>query len=174
MNKVLRIGDKWSRVSYGEITGINGRDVQIKNEKGEIWWISEELIEKEFDLAFPHETTEKVSQTALSDILLNNSSIVMTVSFNKKVNEDSAIKLLINSTIDTEASAKLFAKIILKGEERIIIGRHYHHVDEFGRVQFIDMELEKDKSKDYDTRLRKVDPRTINWIIINNTKYIKK
>jgi len=170
-----KVGDKWSRISYGEITDINGRDVQVKNEKGESWWISEELIEKEFDLASPYETTEKVSQIALIDILFSNPGIIMTVNFNKKVSEKSAEELIsLHSPAVTTITAKDLAKRILKGEERVIIGRHYHQIDEFGRVQFIDMELEKDESKDYDTRLRKVDPRTINWIIINNVKYIKK
>lgn len=179
MNRNLKVGDKWSRISYGEIVDINGRDVQVKNEKGESWWISGDLIQKEFDLATPYVSTEKVSQTALSDVLLSNPGIVMTVNFNKKVTEKDATSV-IDSYVEgypessAAISSKDIAKKILTGEERVIIGRHYHQVDEFGRVQFIDMQLEKDESKDYDTRLRKVDPRTINWIIINNVRYIKK
>ena len=59
----------------------------------------------------------------------------------------------------------------LVGEERTMVGRHYGSQDEFGRIRFIDMEEKKDDTKDYDTRQRLVDPRTICWLILRGVKY---
>ena len=49
------------------------------------------------------------------------------------------------------------------GEERTMIGRHYGVTDEFGRLRFTAMEK--------DGGLRLVDPRTVEWAIIDNIKY---
>lgn len=63
------------------------------------------------------------------------------------------------------------AAIEFKGEERTMKGRHYGATDPGGRYHFVDMEQENDSSKDYDTRNRLVDPRTLNWLIVNGVKY---
>ena len=55
-----------------------------------------------------------------------------------------------------------------------MVGRHYGAVDEFGRIHFVDMEIERDITKSYDNRMRLVDPRTIKYLIVNNVKYILK
>jgi hypothetical protein len=47
-------------------------------------------------------------------------------------------------------------------------------MNELGRVQFIDMEEEKTPGKDYDSRQRQVDPRSINWFISRGIKYTVK
>ena len=60
------------------------------------------------------------------------------------------------------------------GENRAMKGRHYGNVDEFGRIQFIDMEETKGTNPEYDARLRQVDPRTLRALIINKVKYTKK
>ena len=70
-----------------------------------------------------------------------------------------------------EAAIKKAVKHGLEGEERVMIGRHYGASDDFGRVHFVDMEVVKDASKDYDTRMRLVDPRTLQHLIVNNVKY---
>jgi len=65
-------------------------------------------------------------------------------------------------------------KTALEGEERTMVGRHYGSQDEFGRIKFIDMDAKLDPAKDYDTRQRLVDPRTLNWLILKGVKYIVK
>lgn len=173
----IKVGDKWSRLSYGEIVDVNGKDVQIKNEQGTIWWIGKELIEKEFNLADSHYTTRYLNQTAIAELVLSKPGTIMTINFNKKVKEEDVIAEItdvFNRTVLSDNDAKRIAKKILDGEERTLVGRHYHHIDDMGRIQFVDMNLENDDSKDYDTRLRLVDPRTINWVIIENIKYQKR
>ena len=53
-------------------------------------------------------------------------------------------------------------------------GRHYGNIDDLGRIHFIDMEVEKGDNPDYDGRSRQVDPRTIQYLIVNNVKYTLK
>ena len=47
-------------------------------------------------------------------------------------------------------------------------------MNNFGRVDFVDMEIQKDFSLSYDNRFRQVDPRTIEWLIVNGIKYVVK
>lgn len=177
----IKVGDKWSRLSYGEITDVNGQDVQVKDEDGQAWWLSKELVEQQFNMADSKTEIKTVTQTELSAILLSKPGVVMTVNFNKKVNEKDAAELIIatNATSIGIKDAKALAKQILTGEERTMIGRHYHNIDDAGRLQFIDMELIKEiktarDGSTYDSRLKKVDPRTVNWVIVENIKYKKR
>lgn len=173
----IKRGDKWSRLSYGKITDINGEDVTIENEDGKSWRISKDIFLAEFKVASSVGNTTEVTQTDIINVVLSKPGTIMTVNFNKKVDEKEVKQKLVDihtARTFSEADAKRAAKTILQGEERTMIGRHYHQIDDMGRLQFIDMELAKDPSKEYDVRLRKVDPRTINWVIVENIKYIVK
>ena len=55
-----------------------------------------------------------------------------------------------------------------------MVGRHYGVTDEYGRIRFIDMEADWDKTKEHDTRSRLVDPRTISCLILRGIKYCVK
>lgn len=172
---MIKIGDKFSRLSYGEVTDVNGDSIFLKNEFGLQWSISKDIFDKEFNLASPYASEEAVSRTRLTEIILENTGVIMTVNFNKKVDEK-VIKGALDSIVELTkrgegVNTKNLTKEILTGEERIIVGRHNHHIDEMGRLQFVDMELARDESKEYDVRLRKVDPRTVNWVIVKNIKY---
>lgn len=178
----IKRGDKWSRLSYGEITDVNGDSIMIKNEDGKAWTISKDIFEAEFNVAgsTSNGVVGNITQTALIDLVLSKPGTIMTVNFNKKIDEKEVAEIILEARPATLVGAKKLAKDILRGEERTMIGRHYHSIDEMGRLQFIDMELPKEikTTKDgtctYDTRLRKVDPRTINWVIVENVKYIVK
>ena len=176
----IKVGDKFSRLSYGEVTDVNGLDVTVKNEDGVQWMIAKNLVEEQFSMAASVESTEeKLTQTAITAKVLSNPGTVMTVSFNKKVKEADVVRMITVAPANTTSKAKILAREILKGEERIMIGRHYHSIDDNGQLSFIDMELEKEiktsaDGNTYDVRMRKLDPRTINWVIVDNVKYIKK
>ena len=49
-------------------------------------------------------------------------------------------------------------------------GRHHGHVDELGRVHFVDMEIKGPIA----SKMRQVDPRTIQFLIIDKVKYSLK
>jgi hypothetical protein len=132
---------------------------------------------------------EKKTMTELAEIFINNPRIAMSVAYITKstdktkkeyeAEKQAKIDEILNATLaNTPALLEdLIENPITKstpGKLRIIKGRHHRHIDDLGRVHFIDMELQKDPSKDYDTRTRQVDPRTIQWIILNKVKYTLK
>jgi hypothetical protein len=103
----------------------------------------------------------------------------MTISFNKQIKEADVVKEIMEayegSTIKTmETAIKKAVKHAIVGVERVMVGRHFGELNEFGRVNFVDMEEDKDMSKTYDNRIRQVDPRTVNWIVVRNVKYTVK
>jgi hypothetical protein len=134
-------------------------------------------------------TEEPKTMTELAEIFSNSSRMAMTVCFTTKPTEKTKkdyefekqckIDEILNASFSKTQS--LVEDLIenpitrtIPGKTRIMKGRHYGHMDELGRIHFIDMEITKDPSKDYDTRSRQVDPRTIQWLIVNKVKYTLK
>lgn len=142
--------------------------------------LSKEYATKLLQSAHTFTEEKKISKTELAEVFTVNTRIAMTVCFFKQVKEADVtaeiMKAYEGSTIKTmEAAIKKAVKKGLEGEERVMIGRHYGVTDDFGRVHFVDMEVAQDSSKTYDVRQRLVDPRTLQYIIVNNVKYsIKK
>ena len=61
----------------------------------------------------------------------------------------------------------MILQLATAGDERTMIGRHQGVQDDFGRLQFTDMEATG-------SPLKQVDPRTVEWSIIGNVKYVLK
>lgn len=112
----------------------------------------------------------------------------MTVAFYKKDKKKPVkqYKAEINEVVDKFKNAKVSeiedivvnlinnpVKETIPGELRVMRGRHYRQINDLGRVQFVDMEVEK-KEGTYDARLKQVDPRTIQYIIVNGIKHSLK
>ena len=174
-------GKKFSRMSYGEIVAVEADAYVVRNEQGVEWTIPAHLVDDEFAINDNSATESTITATELASLFASNPHVICTVNYNKKVNRTD-VKAKMNDLYANKngiilSEAQYQRKVsralngIVNGVERTMIGRHHGHVDEFGRVQFVDMQAERDETKAYDTRLRKVDPRTINWLIINNIKY---
>jgi len=149
--------------------------IVIDDDKNKIE-LSKAYADKVLSSAHDFAKEEKVTKTQLAEIFMANPRVAMTVHFFKQVKEADVtaeiMKSYESSTPKTmEAAIKKAVKHGLEGEERVMIGRHYGASDDFGRVHFVDMEVAKDASKDYDTRMRLVDPRTLQHLIVNNVKY---
>jgi len=127
--------------------------------------------------------------TELADIFNHSARVAMTVAYITKPTEklkrdydlEKSTKIAEITNASLSNAAKLLADLIdnpitrnIPGKLRVMKGRHYGHIDELGRIHFIDMELQRDNSKDYDTRSRQVDPRTIQWLIVGKVKYTLK
>lgn len=141
--------------------------------------LSKEYAAKMLMSAHTFAKEEKVNKTELAEIFMANPRVAMTVCFYKQVKEADVtaeiMKAYEGSTIKTmEAAIKKAVKKGLEGEERVMIGRHHGAQDEFGRVNFVDMEIQKDTTKTYDNRFRLVDPRTLQFVIVNNVKFSVK
>jgi hypothetical protein len=177
--KSLKVGDKLSESQYYTVVKISSDRVQLKNDLDEDIVVGGSYVEKCLIAADQFTETKKVSKTEAAQIFLSSPSVAMTVNFNKQVKEADVVKELMEayegSTVKTmEQAIKKSVKSALAGEERTMVGRHEGSVDEFGRIHFTDMEIEKTPGKDFDSRHRLVDPRTINWLIVRNVKYIVK
>lgn len=175
----LSIGNSLSEVQYYKVVKIVGNQVQLQNDNGEDIIVDDKYVESCLFSADQFEKTVNVNKTEAANIFLQNAGVVMTVVFYKQIKETDVLKEIMeahqNSTPkDVEKAFKSAIKKALHGERREIVGRHNGSIEEFGRVHFTDMQIEKDSTKSYDVRQRLVDPRTIESIIVKGVKYIVK
>ncbi len=178
--KNLKPGQVLSETAFYKVEKVVGNEAQFQAENGDSVILNEGYVNSFLLSGDNYSKEEAVTRTEMSDILLRNPFRAMTVNFNKQVKETDIIKEIQdahdNST-PKEFTAKMKAAIkrSMAGEERTMVGRHFGSQDEFGRVQFVDMGIDRDFSKDYDTRQRLMDTRTLNWMVVNDIKYtIKK
>lgn len=183
--KNLKEKEKLSETQYYSVVKIAGEKVQLVNDFGENIVVDSKYVDKCLTSASQFERTEAITRTEMAAMFIANAYVVLTVSFNKQVDEKIAKGQLyelypnkggkILSEAEYKKNVDTIIKSVISGEERIMVGRHFGELNEFGRVQFVDMEIGRDMEKTYDTRLRQVDPRTINFLILRGTKYsIKK
>ena len=182
--KQLKTGAKLSETQFYTVQKIQGDKVQLLNDYDEPIVVDSKYAEKCLVSADQYDSEKTMSRTDITNLFLASTSTALTVNYNKQVKEDEVEKQLfelypnkggkILSEADFKKKVTAALKGALTGEERTMVGRHYGGQDEFGRVRFIDMEQSKDPKKDYDTRQRLVDPRTINWVIIRGVKYSVK
>jgi len=178
----LKVGEKLSETQYYSVVKIVGDKVQLKADNGEDIVLNKGYVENLLTSSTQFEREEAITKTDAAALFLASPGVVMTVNFNTQVKEKDAIEQLrdiypnkggkMTSEADYTKKVKEIISSVITGKERTMVGRHYGSQNEFGRVSFIDMEVDKDPSKpDYDSRTRQVDPRTINWMIIRSVKY---
>jgi hypothetical protein len=175
----LNVGSKLSETQYYSVVKIKGNQVQLKNGLGQDIVVDKGYVEDCLTSADQYEKEEKLNRTDLAALFLKSSNIALTVSFNKKVKDADVIKEIMDayegSTPKTiEAAIKKAVKRGMNGEERVLVGYHTGIQDDFGRVSAIDMNIVKDPSATYNTALRLVDPRELNYLILSGTKYSAK
>ena len=177
----LKQGSKLSETQYYVVDKVGNGQVHLKNDFGENIVVDSTYAEKCLVSADQYNDEKTMSRTDVTNLFLSSTNVVLTVNYNKQVKEDEVKKQLYalypnkggKILSESEFKKKIAAALseALVGEERTMVGRHYGSQDEFGRIRFIDMEETRDASKDYDTRQRLVDPRTINWLILRGVKY---
>jgi len=177
----LKPTTKLSETQFYSVEKITGNKVQLRNDLGDVITVDDKYVEACLVSAEEIITEKIMSRTDLTNLFLVSTNVALTVNYNKQVDPKEVKTQLhslypnkggkILSEIDYQKKVNSLLSTALEGEERTMIGRHYGSKDEFGRVRFIDMELTTDPSKDYDTRQRLVDTRTINWLILRGVKY---
>lgn len=187
INKLTK-GSILSESSYFIVNEIFNYKIEVIDDYGRLLSINKEYVKEILISADIYSIEEKKTMTELAELFIASSRIAMTVAFYKKdepktkksyeaektakIEEIQNAKIsdvprLLNDLIENPISR------IIPGELRVMKGRHYGNVDELGRIQFVDMEKERG-NKEYDERVRLVDPRTISYLIINNVKYSLK
>lgn len=182
--KELQVGEKLSETSYYSVVKIVGDKVQLKSDNGTDIVLNQGYVENMVTSASQFHTEAPISRTEMAALFIASSGVALTVNFNTQVKEKDALAAMeaiypnkggkMLSEADFKKKAKEILSSVVTGKERTMIGRHYGSINEFGRVSFIDMEVERDVKVEYDSRTRQVDPRTINWMIIRGVKYKTK
>lgn len=184
----LKVGSILSETSFFKVKKINTNDITVIDDFDNELTIGRPYVEKILNSADLFELEEKKTITELADLFINSPRIAMTVAFYKKdvaktkkafeAEKQEAISKIQNAKVSDIPS--LLNNLIenplsknIPGELRVMKGRHYGEIDELGRIKFIDMEISKGTSGT-DSRVRQVDPRTIQYIIVNNIKYSLK
>jgi hypothetical protein len=173
----LKIGEYLSDIQYYKIIEINSEKITVVNERGFEFDIDRDIVEEGIYSASQYQIERMVSRTEICEMLEQAGNNVFTVNFNKQIREqelqekilkaikDSAGKLL--GDRDLEKALKKLSKESLEGEERTLIGYLLKVEPKMGRSVVIDLEIPVNKN-----RIRQVDHRTLNWLILKNVKYI--
>lgn len=177
--KKLKTGNVLSEQQFYTVEKIVGEKVQLKNDFGTAIVVDKGYVESCLQSADQYTEERKVNKTEAAALFLAHSGVAITVNFNKQVKDTDVVKEIMTAYEGStpkgmEIAVKKAVKEALTGVERTMVGRHYGELNELGRVQFVDMEEAKTAGKDYDTRLRLVDPRGINWFISRGIKYTVK
>jgi len=182
----LKTGSILSETSFYVVKEVKkGSIVVIDDNKNEIS-IGDKYVEAILASADIFDKEEKKSMTELAELFIGSPRIAMTVAFMKKSTEKtkkayeaekaakiteiqnarvSDVPALLNTLIENPITKTI------PGELRVMKGRHYGELDDLGRMHFVDMEL---PITDASSRIRQVDPRTIQYIIVGGTKYSLK
>ena len=160
---------KLSETQFYSVKAVSGDKLVLINDTGGEISVNKKYAESCLIPSDQVQKEEKISRTELANIFISNPGVVLTVNYNKKVDEKEVKKELaalypnkggkILSEKDYVAKVNAVLTSALQGEERTMVGRHNGSKDDFGRVHFIDMEIDRDSSKTYDVRQRLVDPR---------------
>lgn len=174
--KSLKTNEVLSEQQFYKVVKTSGDKVQLKNDNGEMIVVDSKYVESCLTSAQQYSSEKTVNKTEAAAIFISQAGVAITVNFNKQVKEADVVKEIMTTYEGSapkvfEAAVKKAVKNALSGIERTMVGRHYGDMNELGRINFIDMEEEKTPGKDYDSRLRQVDPRSINWFICRGVKY---
>lgn len=175
----LTTGDVLSETQFYKVVKKVGDEIELQNDNKVSVVYTKEYVEACVIAASQFSSEKKVTKTEAAAILLSSPGVAIEVNFNTKVDEkelfEEVMKEISGATIaGIEAAVKKGIKKGINGVARTMRGRHFGELNDLGRLNFIDMDVLKDDSKPYDNRIRNVDPRTINWMIIKNIKYTVK
>ncbi len=180
--KDLQKGDIVSETTYSTVQEItkSGTAVllDINGNKAEV---GDSYLETMMNTADQYTNTEKMNQSELIKILLANPNKACSVYFKKQNTAKTKKKFNEDVTTWLEAAEKAFldegrkglkkfatdqVQDYIPGEMRLMRGYHEGEQDDRGRIKFIDMEDEN--------KVKVVDPRTLQYIIVNDVKNEKR
>jgi len=163
----VKIGSVFTRHSFGVVEEINGEDYILRNDQNKIWKVEgNALLEAEFSFADQYGFSEKKSRTEINEIIAGNPRTAMTICYRKKPNHTEIAKKTSTGKPDGMSDRKWSStiKAMIAGEERVMVGYHTNSFDAHQRLQFIE----------HDTGPRLVDTRTVEWVIVNQVRFVIK
>jgi hypothetical protein len=163
--KKIKTGSMLSRHVFAVVTDIRSDSIGLRNDAGEEWHLDKQLVENQCSFADQFENEESISRTKAIALMTSHPFTATTVHFHKKPKpEEVAIALKAGQGAQSNKEWEAQVEQLMNGEERTMVGHHASNLDEHGRLQFFE----------FDTGPRLVDPRTINWLVLNRIKYTIK
>ncbi|PSF37826.1 hypothetical protein C7H19_07530 [Aphanothece hegewaldii CCALA 016] len=173
----LKLGDYLFDIQYYKVVEVNPKSIAVINERGFGSEIDKDIIEEGMYSASQYEFEKIVSRTEICEILEQAGNYIFTVNFNKQIREkDLKDKLLAAikdkkgnplSHLEIEKALSKVSQEAIQGEERTLVGYLLKVEPKMGRSTVIDIECPVERN-----RIRLVDHRTINWLILRNVKYV--
>jgi hypothetical protein len=175
----LQIGEHLSDIQYYKITKINANTITVVNERGFESEIDKDIVQEGMYSASQYEIEKTVTRTEACELLEQAGDQVFTVNFNKQVKEkelrDKLLEALKNENgeyltyQEIEKALKKISKDAIEGEERTLVGYLLKVEQRMGRSSVIDLDIPLNQH-----RIRLIDHRTLNWLILKNVKYVVK
>jgi hypothetical protein len=173
----LKAGDRLSETQYYEVTDVTDEGISVRNARGYSLDIAKSVVEEGMYSASQFEEERRISRTELSEILEQAGDTAFTVNFNKQIKERDALneiqaafnEIPNKSSDEIQDLLKIAARRAIKGEERTLLGYLLRSEPKMGRSQVVDLEVPPGRN-----RIRLVDHRTLNWLILKKIKYIAK
>lgn len=178
----IEVGSIFSRHCFGKVlekaqvtdphTGQDITVLKVQNEEGNTWLIDGPGVEKEFSFAEQFDTEEKLSRTALIEVLKDNPHTAMTVQYRKKIEPKDVAAALKDGqgTVTTRTWNKRVKEAML-GAEGTILGYHTNSFDEHQYLRFIKLNASGSRPG---PNFRLVDVKKIDWIVVRRKKYVVK
>lgn len=161
----LKVGDFMSRVNYMRVTSIDGDYVSVEDENGFSWRIGRSIVGAQCDSSDQFTKEERVTLTEAARILEQDvRDCVFSCEFTKAPDIKDQDQMMQNADLGTQAKRRRVIKEMCTGKERIMHG-HILDTHEIGRMPVYDLEAKGE---------RRVDLRTLKWIVFKGTKYSVK
>lgn len=125
------------------------------------------IMETEMNSGLVYDSEQKVTRTEILDKMMTAGESVMTVNFNKKIDED-FIKQTLQGVNSKKVDYKKLSKEISKGQETSMTCFLLKQENGLGRSTVIDLNAA------YKWGFRQIDHRTVNSMILKNVKYVVK
>ena len=164
-------GEFFSVVRYVRVERKEPQCIHVRNVGGEAFSMSSNLLVNEYHSASQYEREEQKSRGEIANLFEHAGDSCFTVCFHKKPDAAQKANALRDLEDDprqwSQAKRRKFVReTMLQGEERQLCGHlAAQTLDDLGRMKVFDLEKEE---------LRLVDPRTIEWFIYKNVKYVAK
>jgi hypothetical protein len=152
----MKVGSILQETNFFKVKEVHTDHYIVESNKRDVR-ISKEYLENNTISADDYNSEKKQTKTEINAVIAKNENTVMSICFEKQIDTNKVRTELKKGNTTT-------ALDLLTPEERIMKGVHYG-LDEHGRYKFLDMEINE---------MRVVDPRTIKYLILKNTKYLIK
>ena len=171
----LAVGNWFSQITYYNLLEIVDKDtVKVKTSQNDQELIlSKDILLTEMQNGSAFNTTEKISRTEMVEKLLNAKESVMSIKYHKKVDDKFVREVLAEQITSAKnmkdaALIKAVSKQLVEGKTDEMVCALTGSDSKLGRSSIIDL------NHPAGANFRLVDHRTLEELIINNTKYLLK